>query len=319
LVDNVKLMIRRLKDNAGRRSTRYTDFGPSITSNIAIAVIIPTYNRGSAVTSVLEKIRECNPRPAELYVHIDCADEKLEAELARRFPGVNVLTSPRRLGPGGGRHRCLQVCSTPYAVSFDDDSYPVDSDFFGRVVQLFAAHPRAAIFGASICYPHEREKARVESLVRTPSYVGCGYGIRVAAYRQVRGYLPRPVPYGMEETDVSIQLFAAGWDIYEAGDLRVFHDTELKHHESPEVTAGVIANAGLCAFLNYPMLGWGRGIAQVTNVVVHCIRLGRLRGIWSGILQIPFDCYRNRQHRKPVPWNTLRKFLHFRRTGQAKM
>jgi GT2 family glycosyltransferase len=59
----------------------------------------------------------------------------------------------------------------------------------------------------------------------------------------------------MEETDLSIQLFAAGWDIYEAGDLRVFHDTELKHHESPKITAGHIANTGLCAFLNYPMLG----------------------------------------------------------------
>ena len=130
-----------------------------MTNTVAVAVIIPTYNRGLAITSVLEKIQECNPRPAELYVHIDCADGKLEGELARRFPSVNVLTSPRRLGPGGGRHRCLQVCSTPYAVSFDDDSYPVDADFFGRVVQLFAEHPRAAIFGASIWYPHEREKA----------------------------------------------------------------------------------------------------------------------------------------------------------------
>ena len=284
-----------------------------MTGTVAVAVIIPTYNRGLAITSVLEKIQKCNPRAAELYVHVDCADGKLEGELAGRFPSVNVLTSKVRLGPGGGRHRCLQVCSTPYAISFDDDSYPVDADFFGRVVQLFAEHPGAAIFGASIWHRHEREKVRVKSLVRTPSYIGCGYAIRMAAYRQVRGYLPRPVAYGMEETDLSMQLFAAGWDIYEAGDLRVFHDTELKHHESPEVTAGVIANVGLCAFLNYPMIGWGWGLAQVANVVVHSIRLGRLSGIWSGILQIPTDCYRNRQHRRPIPWDALRRFLHFRR------
>jgi GT2 family glycosyltransferase len=290
-----------------------------MTSTVGVAVIIPTYNRGFAVTSVLEKIQECNPRAAELYVHIDCADGKLEGELAQRCAGVSVLTSMRRLGPGGARHRCLQVCKAPYAVSFDDDSYPVDADFFGRVVQLFAEHPEAAIFGASIWHRHQHEKARVENLVRTPSYIGCGYAIRLAAYREVRGHLPRPVPYGMEETDLSMQLFAAGWDIYEAGDLRVFHDTELKHHESPEVTAGVIANVGLCAFLNYPMIGWGWGIAQVANVIVHSIRLGRLRGILSGVLRIPSDCYRNRQHRRPIPWNTLRKFLHFRRMGLAKI
>src|SRR5579862_4228761 len=169
-----------------------------MTNTAAVAVIIPTYNRGFAVTAVLERVQECNPRPAELYVHIDCADWSLESELAQRFPSVNVLTSPRRLGPGGGRHRCLQACKAPYAVSFDDDSYPVDPDFFGRVVRLFAEHPEAAVFGASIRYPHERESERIKSLVRTPSYIGCGHAIRVAAYRQVRGYLPRPVPYGME-------------------------------------------------------------------------------------------------------------------------
>lgn len=286
-----------------------------MTDPAAVAVIIPTYNRGFAVTAVLERVQECNPRPAELYVHIDCADRGLEDELARRFPRVNVLTSPGRLGPSGGRHRCLRACKTPYAVSFDDDSYPEDLDFFGRVVRLFAEHPEAAVFGAIIRHPHERESARIESLVRTPSYIGCGYAIRMAAYRQVRGYLPRPVAYGMEETDLSMQLFAAGWKIYEAGDLRVFHDSDGKHHDSPEVVAGAISNVGLCAFLNYPMISWGWGALQIAKIIIHFIRLGQFRGIWSGILRIPSDCYRNRQHRKPLPWNTLRQFLHLRRAG----
>jgi ABC-type Na+ efflux pump permease subunit len=56
---------------------------------------------------------------------------------------------------------------------------------------------------------------------------------------------------------LSLQLFAAGWQIYEAGDLSVYHDTELKHHQSPEITSGYIANAGLFAFLNYPIVGRG--------------------------------------------------------------
>ena len=171
----------------------------------------------------------------------------------------------------------------------------------------------AQAFGAGM----SARRGESRSLVRRPNYVGCGYAIRVAAYRQVRGYLPRPVAYGMEEADLSMQLFAAGWDIYQAGDLRVVHDTDLKHHVSPEVTAGAITNAGLCVFLNYPVIGWGWGIAQVANQVVFFVRLGRLRGIWSGILQIPFDCYRNRQHRRPIPWKTLRKFLHFRRRASS--
>src|SRR5262249_21052057 len=162
-------------------------------STVPVAVIIPTYNRGMSVLSVLEKIQGCDPKPAEIWVHIDLGNVILERELNRRFNEVRVLTSPTRLGPGGGRHRCLLACNTPYAVSFDDDSYPVDSDFFSLVERLFSEYSKVAIFGASIWHRGEPAKVRTESLMPFPSYVGCGCAIRLAAYRNVSGYLPRPV------------------------------------------------------------------------------------------------------------------------------
>jgi hypothetical protein len=55
----------------------------------------------------------------------------------------------------------------------------------------------------------------------------------------------------------------------------------------------------------------------VANKVVYCIRMGRLRGIGSGIIAIPVECYRNRGYRSPVAWPTLKKFLRFRRSTVA--
>jgi GT2 family glycosyltransferase len=286
-----------------------------LTNTVPVAVVIPTYNRGAAVISVLEKIEKCDPKPAEIWVHVDLGDGILERELNQRFPGVEVLTSPTRLGPGGGRHRCLLACNTPYAVSFDDDSYPVDSDFFSQVMRLFSEHARAAVFGARIWLRGEPAKGRTETMIRIPSFVGCGHAIRLAAYRKIRGYLARPVSFRMEESELSLQLFAAGWEIYESGHLRVFHDTDLGHRESAEITSGTITNVGVCAFLNYPIIGWGWGLAQVANLVVWSIRTGHIRGICSGILRIPADCYRNRQYRNPIAWQTLKLFRHFNRTG----
>jgi GT2 family glycosyltransferase len=259
----------------------------------------------------LEKIQGCEPGPAEIWVHVDSANGAVERELNRRFPDVSVLTSPIRLGPGGGRHRCLLACTTPYAVSFDDDSYPVDSDFFAAVERLFSEHAHAAIVGTSIWHRNEPAIARNKGLLPVPRYVGCGYAIRLAAYRNLRGHIPRPVAYGMEETDLSLQLFAAGWHIYQAGDLRVFHDSELKHHQSAEVTSGAIVNAGLYVFLHYPLIGWGLGVVQVANKVAYCVRIGRVRGVWSGIARIPVECYRNRHYRNPIAWRTLSRFLRF--------
>ena len=282
---------------------------------VPIAVVIPTYNRGRAVLSVLDRIQVCDPQPSEIWVHVDCGDGILERELLRRFSNVRVLTSPIRLGPGGGRHRCLLACSTPYAVSFDDDSYPVDSDFFSLVERLFLKHPEAAVLGASIWHRYEPAKVPTDSVVRSPNYIGCGHAMRLSAYRQVRGYLPRPFSYGMEENDLCLQLFAAGLQVYQTGNLRVFHDTDLKHHYSPEITSGTITNIGLCAFLHYPIIGWGWGLAQVANIVLCSILKGRIRGIFSGLFNIPGDCYRNRRHRNPIPWRLLRRYLRFRRAG----
>jgi GT2 family glycosyltransferase len=284
------------------------------TNTVPVAVVIPTYNRGTAVISVLEKIQKCDPQPAEIWVHIDLGDGILERELKERFPSVGVLSSPTRLGPGGGRHRCLLACNTPYAVSFDDDSYPVDSDFFCQVERLFCGHPRAAIFGARIWQRHEPIKIRTETMVRILGFVGCGHAVRLTAYRGVRGYLARPVSFRMEESDLSLQLFAAGWEMYESGHLRVFHDTDLVHRGSAQITSGTITNVGVCAFLNYPIIAWGWGFAQVANLVVCAIRTGHIRGICSGILRIPAECYRNRRYRNPISWQTLKRFIHLNRT-----
>ena len=302
---------------ANRRNGTSATWNARLTNTVPIAVIIPTYNRGLAVISVLNKIQACDPKPVEIWIHIDLSDGGLEGEVAKRFPDIRVLTSPIRLGPGGGRHRCLLACNTPYAVSFDDDSYPVDSDFFASVQRLFFEHPEVAILGASIWHRNEPEKMRSKGLARRPNYIGCGHAVRLAAYRQVRGYLPRPRAYGIEESDLSLQLFAAGWQICEAGQLRVFHDSDLAHHQSPEVTSGVIANVGLFAYLNYPIIGWGWGLVQVANKVVYCIRMGRIRGICSGIFQIPIDCYRYRRYRNPIAWKTIKEFLYRRRSGLA--
>ena len=279
-----------------------------------VAVVIPTYNRGSAVVSVLDKVLACDPQPAEIWVHIDQNDGVLERHLMERFPGIHILTSAGRLGPGGGRHRCLLACGAPYAVSLDDDSWPVDADFFAAIDPLFSSYPRAAIFGASIWHRAEAEIRRSRAVRRVASYVGCGHAVRVAAYRDIRGYLARPMAYAIEESDVGLQLFVRGWQVFSAEELRVYHDTDRTHHEASEVTASTITNLALLAFLHYPAMDLGRGAAQVANRVAYSVRRGRIRGVASGVGGIVTECYRNRALRAPIRHEVLMEYLRLRQS-----
>jgi GT2 family glycosyltransferase len=209
----------------------------------------------------------------------------------------------------------LTACTSAYAVSLDDDSYPIDLDFFSEIEQLFASYPQVGILAARIWHRGETIQARSKSFIPAQAFIGCGHAVRTAAYRQVRGYLPRPIAYGMEETDLAIQFMAAGWKIFESGDLRVFHDTNLKHHQSEDITAASIANVGLYVFLHYPISGWGWGFLQVANKVAYCLRKGRIRGTWSGIVSIPADCYRHRAFRQPKAWGTVSQLIRLHKTG----
>jgi len=280
----------------------------------SVAVIIPTYNRGTRILETLRRINCCDPRPDEIWVHVDAADGKLEAELVREFPEVHILSSKECLGPGGGRHRCLVECSADYAASFDDDSYPVDADFFGIASSILQKNSRIAVLDAQIWHRNEPEIPRRDRLRRIASFTGCGHVIRVATYRALPGYLPSPIGYNIEEVDCSLQLFAAGWEIYKCGELRVFHDTNLIHHRQNEIVSGTVSNMALFVFINYPIIMWVYGGLQLTNTLLFCIRDGRVGGVLRGLAEIPVRCYRHRHDRRPLPARTILRYLRARRT-----
>lgn len=279
-----------------------------------VTVIIPTFGRGLRVLTTIGHVLSSAPLPRGVIVHIDQSDGQLERAITSRFPDVLVLTSSTRLGPGGGRHQCLLRCQTEFAASFDDDSYPVDTDYFTQAGELLRQNPDAAIIGASIWQQGQDETRRNRSLTRRADFTGCGHVLRLEAYRQVRGYLARPIAYGMEETDLALQLFARGWKICDSGELRVFHDTELSHHQSADITAGSIANVALFGFLHYPAAGWPRALLQVGNKIVDALRRGRKAGIAKGLVIAPQICWNFKRYRAPLPWKTVQQFLRLRRT-----
>lgn len=283
-----------------------------MSATVPITVGIPTYSRGERVFQAIERILACDPVPAEIILHVDASDAVLEQRLAQVFPSVKVISSPHRVGPGGGRHRCLLAGRHEVFASFDDDSWPVDDDYFARLIKHVQDSPEAACFATVISQRNERMPPLRETSEIVTDYTGCGYALRASVYRTLSGYVDRPDAYGLEERDLSLQLHTSGHQIRFCNDLRVFHDTELTHHSRPEITTATIQNAALLTWLRYPITLWIYGALQVANVIWFMAGQRRFAGIASGLWGIPASLWGFRHLRRPMPRLGILSYLRSR-------
>ena len=279
-----------------------------------LSVIVTAYERVDQTLHTLRILESCDPQPDEILVHVD--DNRVECEKAIRtaFPQVKVLVSSERVGPGGGRNRLVAAASHEFVASFDDDSYPIDSDYFARVRQLFDRFPGASIICASIYHAGEPIGLDERKAQWTADFSGGACVFRRDVFVDTGGYVPLPVAYGMEEVDLALRLHARGGKILSSSWLRVFHDTDLNRHAEPHVTAGSIANLALLAYLRYPVSLWSIGVWQCANRVLWLLRHGRRRGIWRGLAMIPGHLRAHRRFRLTVSNRAVRSYLVLRRT-----
>lgn len=282
----------------------------------SITAIMPTYGRPEQLLKALKHTNLCTPRPDEIVVHIDGGDTVTEAALHQsEFTDIVVIKNAFRVGPGGGRNVAIAHAKNAIVASFDDDSYPLDPDYFSRLLQLFEQFPKAAVIGAAIYHIGEEVKPDERTAQWESTFVGCGCAYRKEIFLQTNGYVELPVAYGMEEVDLALRLHHQGWGILTSPWLRVFHDSKLEHHSSPQVTAASIANLVLLAYLRYPPSLWWLGIGQCFNRIIWLVRHQRFAGIMDGLLTVPKLVSQYHHHRQVVTSQSLLSYLRLRRSN----
>lgn len=278
-----------------------------------IAAIVTAYERVEQTLSTLRIIEACDPKPDEILVHVDANNTDCYAAISEVFRDVRIIMSGERVGPGGGRNKLVDASTCDLVASFDDDSYPIDSDYFARVARLFEQFPEASIVCAALYHVGETIGLDKREAQWTADFAGGACVFRRQAFLDAGGYIPLPVAYGMEEVDLALRLHSKGGKILSTSWLRVFHDTDLRRHAEPHVTAGSIANLALLAYLRYPVSLWSIGMWQCANRVLWLLRHGRHRGILRGVTMIPGHLRANRQFRLTVSNQAVRSYLALRR------
>lgn len=283
-----------------------------------ISAIVTAYERMEQTLATLEVIQSCVPKPDEIVVHVDAGQFPCEEAIRSAFPHVRILRSSEQLGPGGGRNKLLNAARFEFVASFDDDSYPIDADYFDRALRLFEKFPDASVISAALYHTGESLRLDERTAQWTADFCGGACIFRRTAFLQAGGFVPLPMAYGMEEVDLAIRLHSRGGKILTTPWLRVFHNTDLKHHEDPRVTAGSIANVALLTYLRYPVSLWAVGAGQCANRLVWLLRHGRHRGILKGLTMIPSHLWANQCYRLPVSRTTLRTYLALRRNPEVE-
>lgn len=278
-----------------------------------ISAIVTAFERIEQTLATLRVIQSCSPPPDEILVHVDANQIECEQAIRKAYPSVRVLLSDAQVGPGGGRNKLVAAAQFESVASFDDDSYPIDSDFFERAEKLFEQFPDASVICAALYHLGEPIGLDERNAQWTADFSGGACIYRRQAFLDAGGYVPLPVAYGMEEVDLAIRLHSQGYKILTTSWLRVFHNTDLQRHGDPRVTAGSIANLALLAYLRYPVSLWGIGVGQCANRLVWLLRHGRRRGILKGVTMIPSHLWTNHRHRLPVSGSAVRSYLALRR------
>ena len=282
-----------------------------------ISAIVTAYERIEQTLATLRVIQSCTPLPDEILVHVDANEIDCEKAIQKAFPEIQILRSKDQVGPGGGRNKLMNEARCEFVASFDDDSYPIDSDYFERAVKLFQQFPDASVICAALYHAGESIGLDERSAQWTADFSGGACIYRRQAFLDAGGYVPLPVAYGMEEVDLALRLHSRGGKILTTPWLRVFHNTDLKRHGDPHVTAGSIANLALLAYLRYPVSLWAIGMGQCAKRLLWLLRHGRYRGILKGVTMIPAHLRAHHRYRLPLSKRAVRSYLALRRAPVA--
>ena len=215
-----------------------------------VSVIIVSLNGRGRIDMPLRALAACDPAPGEVIVVDNGSTDGLSGHVARCWPAVGCIRSPRNLGFAGGNNLGIVNATGDVVVLLNDDTEP-EPGWLAPLAQAFAANPRLGVAGCQLLYPGEGGRVQhlgavvhangltdhlawgEESKDAAPDQViPCDYvtGAAIAIRREVmaqvglldQGYFP----IYFEEVDFCEAARRAGWE------LAVVPAARVVHHES---------------------------------------------------------------------------------------
>ncbi|HET9367368.1 MAG TPA: glycosyltransferase family A protein [Candidatus Udaeobacter sp.] len=192
--------------------------------------MITTRNRGEELRRTLSKLQQLRPQPNEILICADGCTDGTSEIVQSEFPNCTLIENETARGSVFSRDRLLRLAKSSIVLSLDDDSYPIDRDFFVQLESIFTEQANAAV----ISFPEIRNRDEFAHPIKSPlsaahlisAYANCAAAMRRDVYLRSQGF-PLFFEHMYEEPDFALQCYGLGYEVW-------FRPSPaIRHHVTP--------------------------------------------------------------------------------------
>jgi GT2 family glycosyltransferase len=164
----------------------------------------------------------------EVLVFLDGCTDDSEA-LVNELKWVRWFVSEQSIGASAARQQLYPHAKAEILIGLDDDAHPLTKDFISQIEILFQENSKVGvlafeevkgIFDSDSAALEQSEMIKKQFLCA--EFIGCGFAIRKSVYLATNGFPVWIDIYG-EESCVSIEILAKGFDILYSNQIKVNH------------------------------------------------------------------------------------------------
>lgn len=194
------------------------------------SILITTKNRKSDLGYTLDKISSLlNRVDVECIICDDGSTDGTFNYIKLHYPVIQLVINEKSEGLIFSRNRLLNLVTTEYAISLDDDAHFITENPLESIANYFDQNPNCGLIALRIFWGLESPKSifSYEDVNQVKGFVGCGHVWRMEAWKSIPNYPEWFIFYG-EEDFAAFQLFKKGWEVHYVPEILVHHRVDLK-------------------------------------------------------------------------------------------
>jgi glycosyltransferase involved in cell wall biosynthesis len=219
----------------------------------AFDIVVPTFNRYKELPVFFAKNCALKDLNIHLWIIDDCSPD-FDSSIFPEWKNLTVIRLPENKGQAFGRNVAITKGEAPFVISLDDDAWFEDCEKAIKLVEeSFDLYPDAGCVMFNVATPNS-DYSNVPTGTILPLHVTCGCAYRKGVLSEIEGFSGF-LHSGAEETDISLKIYRAGWNIRFSNEIKVFHNfspvdrTLAWHHKVRFYTA---RNDLLIVLMYYP-------------------------------------------------------------------